>query len=106
MAKYLINASYTADGAKGLIKEGGTNRQKLVEGMVRKLGGTIEAFYYSFGPSDVVAIVEMPNAATAAAMSMGITSTGAVDIELTPLIEPKEIDTAAKMTIGYRPPGN
>ena len=106
MAKYLINASYTAEGAKGLIKEGGTNRQKIVEGMVRKLGGAMEAFYYSFGSSDVVAIMEMPNMATAAAISIGIKSTGAVDIKITPLLEPKEIDTAAKMTIGYRPPGN
>lgn len=106
MAKYLVGASYTADGAKGLIKEGGTNRQKLVEGMVRKLGGSMEAFYYSFGSSDVVAIIDMPNVATAAAISIGINSTGAVNIVLTPLIEPKEIDTAAQMTIGYRPPGN
>ena len=84
MAKYLVSASYTADGAKGLIKEGGTNRQKLVEGMVRKLGGSMEAFYYSFGSSDVVAIIDMPNVATAAAISIGINSTGAVNIVLTP----------------------
>ncbi len=106
MAKYLINASYTPEGAKGLIKEGGTNRKKLVEGMIRKLGGKMEAFYYSFGSSDVVAIADMPNVSTAAAISIGIKSTGAVDISLTPLIEPKDIDTATQMSIGYRPPGN
>lgn len=105
MAKYLVNASYTSEGSKGLIKEGGTNRQKLVEGMVRKLGGKMEAFYYCFGSIDVIAIIDMPNVATAAAISMGIKSTGSVDIMLTPLIEPKEIDTAAQMSVGYRPPG-
>ncbi len=105
MSKFLVSASYTSEGAKGLIKEGGTNRKKLVEGMVRKLGGKMEAFYYSFGSTDVIAITEMPNVATAAAISIGIKSTGAVDIMLTPLIEPQEIDAAAKMSIGYRPPG-
>ncbi len=106
MAKYLVNASYTSAGTKGLIKEGGTNRKKLIEGMARKLGGKVEAFYYCFGHSDVIAIIDMPNVSTASAISLGIKSTGAVDIMLTPLIDPEDIDTAAQMTIGYRPPGN
>ena len=49
--------------------------------------------------------MDVPDTATAAAMSMGIKSTGAVNISLTVLIEPKIIDEAAKKSVGYRPPG-
>jgi hypothetical protein len=30
MAKYLLEASYTAEGAKGLAKEGGSSRRKKI----------------------------------------------------------------------------
>jgi len=105
MAKYLVNASYTSEGTRGLLKEGGTSRQQMVEGMAKNLGGHVDSFYYCFGQSDVIAIVDVPDTATAAAMSMGIKATGAVNISLTVLIEPKIIDEAAKKSVGYRPPG-
>ncbi|MBR9999318.1 MAG: GYD domain-containing protein [Cyclobacteriaceae bacterium] len=105
MSKYLVNASYTSEGTRGLLKEGGTSRQLMVKDMVEKLGGSLEFFYYSFGESDVVAIVDVPDAATATAISMGIKATGAVKIYLTVLITPEEIDKAAKKSIGYRAPG-
>ncbi|MDH3625996.1 MAG: hypothetical protein OES69_06730 [Myxococcales bacterium] len=31
MAKYLVKSSYTAEGTKGLLKEGGTSRKAIVE---------------------------------------------------------------------------
>ena len=105
MAKFLVNGNYTADGVKGLLKEGGTNRHKAVESMVNKLGGKFEAFYYAFGDYDVIAIVEVPDAVTAAGMSMAINSTGLVEVTLTPLLSPSDIDAAAKKSVGYRAPG-
>jgi len=105
MSKYLVNASYTSEGTRGLLKEGGTSREQMVSDMAKKLGGKIDFFYYCFGSSDVVAIVDVPDHSTAAAISMGIKATGAVDIHLTVLISPKEIDEAAKKSIGYRAPG-
>jgi uncharacterized protein with GYD domain len=105
MAKYLVNATYTAEGTQGLLKEGGTSRQKLIEEMVVKLGGSLECFYYCFGNSDVIAIADVPDSATAAAISMGINSSGAVKLSMTSLLSPSEIDEAAKKTVGYRPPG-
>jgi len=106
MTKFLVNASYTAEGTRGLLKEGGTSRQQMVTDMAKKLGGKMEFFYYSFGSSDVVAIVDVPDASTAAAISMGIKATGAVNISLTPLISPSEIDEASKKSVGYRAPGH
>ena len=105
MAKYLINATYTPEGTQGLLKEGGTSRQKLIEGMTSKLGGSIECFYYSFGDTDVVCIADVPDPVTAAAISMSINATGAVELSMTPLLLPSDIDKATKKTVGYRSPG-
>jgi glutamate synthase domain-containing protein 1 len=37
MSKYLIEASYTAEGVKGLMKQGGTARRAMVQKMVESL---------------------------------------------------------------------
>jgi uncharacterized protein with GYD domain len=106
MAKFLVSGNYTSDGAVGLMKEGGTSRVKTVETMVGKFGGTIEAFYYAFGDYDVFAIIEVPDSVTAAAMSIAINSSGMVEISLTPLLSPAEIDEASEKTVDYRAPGS
>jgi uncharacterized protein with GYD domain len=105
MSKYLVNASYSSEGTRGLLKEGGTSREMMIRDMIARAGGKLEFFYYCFGKMDVVAILDVPDHATAAAVSMGIKATGAVNIYLTPLISPGEIDEASKKSIAYRPPG-
>ena len=105
MAKYLIKASYTVEGTKGLLKEGGSSRRAAVAQMVQALGGKLEAFYYAFGEPDVFAIVDVPDATSAAAMSLVINSKGAAQVSTTPLITPEEIDAACKKSVAYRAPG-
>ena len=105
MAKYLIKASYTVEGTKGLLKEGGSSRRAVVKQMIEGLGGKLETFYYSFGEPDVFAVIEVPDATAAAAVSLVINSTGAVHVSTTPLITPEEIDKACKKSVAYRPPG-
>jgi uncharacterized protein with GYD domain len=105
MAKYLIEASYTAEGAKGLASEGGSSRRKVVEDVVRSLNGTLEAFYYAFGNVDVYAIVDLPDATSAAALSLAINQTGAVQLRTHVLITPEEVDQASKRSVDYRAPG-
>jgi uncharacterized protein with GYD domain len=105
MPKYLMEASYTAEGAKGLAREGGSSRRKTVEEMVKGLQGTLEAFYYAFGASDVFLIVDMPDAVTAAAVSLAINQTGAVQLKSHVLMTPEEMDQAAKKSVNYRAPG-
>ena len=56
MPKYLTVASYTAQGAKGLLKEGGTARRAAVEELMKNLGGRLEAFYFAFGDNDAYVI--------------------------------------------------
>jgi uncharacterized protein with GYD domain len=105
MAKYLLEASYTQEGIKGLMKEGGTGRRSAVETAVKGLGGSVEAFYYVFGDDDVMVIVDMPDNVSAAAMSLGVSASGAVTAGVRVLITPEEIDAAVKKSIEYRAPG-
>ena len=105
MPKYLLEASYTADGAKGLAKEGGSSRRKMVTDMVTAVNGKVEAFYYAFGDADVYIIAEMPDTVTAAALSLAVNQSGAVNLKTRILMTPEEMDQAAKKAVGYRPPG-
>ena len=106
MPKYLIHGSYTADGAKGLLKDGGSKRRAMVKTIVDKSGGKLESFYFAFGQADFYAIVELPDTATVAAFSLTVGASGAVTTSTTVLITPEEIDAASKKSVDYRPPGS
>lgn len=105
MSKYLVTGSYSADGAKGLMQEGGSSRLAAATAAIESAGGSVESFYYAFGDDDVVGICDFPDNASAAAVSMMINSTGSVSVTFKPLITVEEIDTAASKTPSYRPPG-
>ena len=105
MAKYLIQASYTAPGAKGLIKEGASGRKKAIERAVKSVGGKIEAIYWAFGEHDTFLIMDLPDNTAAAALSLAVASSGAVRISTTPLMTVQEVDAACKKAVKYRPPG-
>jgi uncharacterized protein with GYD domain len=105
MAKYLLAASYTSEGAKGLLKDGGTKRSQVAEQAIRSAGGKLEAFYFAFGDTDVIAIVEAPDHATIAAASLAINASGAVRTKTVVLLTPEEIDLATKKGTTYRAPG-
>lgn len=106
MAKYLIKASYTPDGAKGLLKDGGSKRRAAAEQALKSAGGKLEAFYFAFGDTDAFVIVDAPDHATVSAASLAITASGAVRTETVVLLTPEEIDAAAKKTVAYRAPGH
>jgi len=105
MAKYLVTGSYTTEGLKGLLKEGGSGRRKAVDEAVKSMGGHLEAYYFAFGDNDVITIVDVPDHVTAAALAIGISSTGTVGTKTTVLLTPEEIDQATKKTLSFRPAG-
>lgn len=105
MPKYLYQASYTVDGVRGLLKEGGSSRRANLDQVIKGVGGAIEALYFAFGDDDIIVIVDLPDEATAAALSLTIRATGAVNLKTTLLITPATIDEASKKSIAYRPPG-
>jgi len=105
MPKYLFEISYTTEGTKGLLKDGGSKRRAAGEAAMQSLGGKVDAFYFAFGENDVIAIVDMPDAASAAAASIALAASGAVTGKTTVLLTPEEIDAAVKKTPTYTPPG-
>jgi uncharacterized protein with GYD domain len=108
MAKYLLEASYSLDGLKGLVKEGGAGRKTAVAAAIKKLGGRLDSFYFAFGTSDVYGIADMPDNVSAAAFALAVGATGAIGhLKTVVLLTPDEIDQAAKKAggAGYRAPG-
>ena len=105
MAKYLISGNYVGAGIKGLMAEGGSKRRQAAAAAIESVGGTLDCLYYAFGKTDLFGICDFPDAASAAAISLLINSTGAVSISLTPLMTPEDLDAAASKSPSYRPPG-
>jgi uncharacterized protein with GYD domain len=105
MPKYLLRVSYTTEGAKGLLKDGGSKRRAAARTLVESLGGKLESLYYAFGATDVFAIADMPDNASAAAASLTLASSGAIKTEVTVLLTPEDVDQAVKKTASYTPPG-
>jgi uncharacterized protein with GYD domain len=107
MPKYLIKASYTVEGTKGLIKGGGgTARRAAVQQTMQSVGGKLEAFYYALGDDDAYVLVDAPDNVTAAAVSLAVNAAGGASVKTVALLTPEEIDQAAKKTISYRAPGS
>ncbi len=105
MPKYLFRASLSAEGIGGVLAEGGSARRQTVQDAVEKLGGTLETFYFAFGDDDVIAIGELPDNETAAALAMEISSSGRVALSTTVLLTPEELDRAGDKKSGWRAPG-
>jgi uncharacterized protein with GYD domain len=106
MPKYLVEAAYTAEGAKGLLGKGGSARRKAVDEAVKSVGGRVEAFYFAFGATDVVSIVDLPDHASAAALALTVSASGTVESAMTVLLTPEELDEASKKSPQFRPPGS
>lgn len=105
MPKFLVKATYTSEGVKGLLKEGGSKRRAAVQKLVESLGGKVEAFYYAYGDDDALIITDLPDPASGLAISLAVNASGAVRVSVVPLITPEEIDAAAKKTVDYKAPG-
>lgn len=105
MTKYMVSASYTPEGIKGLLKDGGTGRRAAVEMAIRELGGKLETMYFAMGQLDVVTIAEFPDSVSATALALAANASGAVRTHTTPLMTPEEVDQAVHKTVKYRPPG-
>ena len=105
MPKYLVQVNYVGEGIKGLLKEGGTSRRMAADNLIKSVGGTMEAFYYAFGETDVYVIAELPDNASMAALALTLGASGAVTNKTTVLMTPEEVDDAVKMSPSYRAPG-
>jgi len=105
MAKYLVQFSYTGEGLKGLVKDGGSKRREVIEQLVKSLGGKLEAYYFAYGEYDGIAVVEGQDILNHLAGTLAINLSGVVKTKTTVLITPEEVDQAVKKIPSYRAPG-
>jgi uncharacterized protein with GYD domain len=106
MPRYLISASYSVEGAKGLLKGGGgTARRNAVQQALQSIGGELEAMYFGFGEHDAYVIFEAPDNISAAALALTVNAAGGASTKTAVLLTPEEVDRAAKKPVTYKAPG-
>jgi uncharacterized protein with GYD domain len=88
-----------------LLRDGGSKRRTAARTLVESLGGKLESLYFAFGSTDVFAIADLPDNASAAAASLSLASSGAATNKVTVLLTPEDLDQAVKKTPSYTPPG-
>jgi len=105
MPHYLQQVAYSQEGWEALVANP-QNRIEAVRPAIEKLGGKIEAAWFSFGDYDVIVIAELPDNVSAAAIAMAFAAGGACkSVQTTPLITPDEAMQALNKArdSGYRP---
>lgn len=108
MPRYLIQASYNQGGVSDLVRTP-QDRSVALRPVVEGMGGKLESFDYALGEYDVVAIVELPDNVTAAALAMALGAGGALkEYKTTALVSVSEAMEAMRKAsgAGYRPPGS
>jgi uncharacterized protein with GYD domain len=105
MPKYLLQVNYTLEGVKGVVAKGGLAREAAARAAAESVGGTLDSIYFAFGGTDVFAIADLPDNAAAAALALTVTAAGGATVNTVVLLTPEEIDSAAKKSVSYTPPG-
>ena len=91
MPKYLVEASYTVEGVRGIQSAGGSSRRDAIAALAESAGGQLESFYFAFGERDVYTVVELPDNESATAVALTVNASGAVKVRTTVLVTPEEV---------------
>lgn len=105
MQHYLFQGSYSTEGWDALVKNP-QNRFEAIRPAVEKLGGKVDHGWFAFGDHDIVAILQMPDNVSAAALAIAFSAGGALkQTRTTPLLSAEEGVEALKKAAasGYRP---
>ncbi len=105
MPKYLYQGSYTFEGVKGLLKDGGSKRRAAAQQAIESVGGKLDAFYFAFGTNDAILIIDAPDNVSVSAVSLAVAAAGGFRGHTTVLLTPEETDEAVKKAVKYRAPG-
>lgn len=106
MAHYMVQFSYGSDAISSMVKNP-QDRGAIIAGMAQGWGGRVESFYFAFGDYDGVAILEVPDNVTMAALSMAIAGSGAIKAFKTTVLIPmsQAVEAMRKAgSVGYQPP--
>ena len=105
MPKFMFHGSYTAVGAAGVLKDGGSGRLKAIEALAASLDGSVESAYWALGTEDFYVIGELPDSKAAAALSLTVAATGSLSITTAELFNAADLDEIAGRRATFRPPG-
>ena len=108
VAKYLVLFSLTSETAKRFVAKP-SDRAAVVREVAESAGGSLESYYWMFGQYDGAAVFDLPDSHTMAAVSLAITSSGALSrFETHELIESSDLTAIAERAkgIAYQPPGS
>ena len=105
MPKYLFTGEVHGQAAKDIhprVNEAGPGHQ----GGVRLRRGTLESYHFAFGSDDYFIIGDLPDDASAAALALSTSASGAVHTRTVVLLTPEEVDGVARLSPDYRAPGS
>ncbi|MFG2043747.1 GYD domain-containing protein [Dactylosporangium sp. NPDC048998] len=105
MTRFLIEATYTHEGLRGILKDGGSGRVEAVRKMAESVGGHLQSFDFSFGDRDTHVICDLPDHKAAAAVALAIGAAGGATTRTIVLLSPEEVDEAVHRAVEYRAPG-
>jgi len=108
VAKYLVLFSLTSETAKRFVAKP-SDRAAVVREVAESAGGSLESYYWMFGQYDGAAVFDFPDSHTMAAVSLAVTSSGALSrFETHELIESSDLTAIAERAKGitYQPPGS
>ena len=106
MSKYLVRVSFKPEGIRQVLtKAKATGLKAAVAKLVEAAGGKLEAWYFAFGEDDVIAILDLSDNVAAASLSVAANAAGFINLRITPLLTPGEMDKAIEKSSGLPVPG-
>ncbi len=105
MPKFLVEATYTAAGQKGLAQDKASGRKTAIAQAIKKLGGNLDAMYFCLGEHDLVLISDMPDHVGVAALCAAVCASGVARTKTTVLLSVEDMDQALSRTVEYTAPG-
>jgi uncharacterized protein with GYD domain len=91
MATYVMLATYTAQGLKGI--KDTLKRTEAVRELAKKAGVTMRESYWTLGAYDVVAVFEAPDDETMTAFSLSVARLGNVKTQTLRAFSAKDMGT-------------
>jgi uncharacterized protein with GYD domain len=89
MATYILLATYTEQGIKGI--KDTVKRTESVKALAKKAGCTMKESYWTLGAYDVVAVFEAPDDETMTAFSLSVAKLGNVKTQTLRAFSGKEM---------------
>lgn len=105
MPKYMFHGGYTAEGAAGVLKDGGSGREKAARALVESVGGTMDSIYWALGKDDFFLVASLPDSHAAAAVSVAVAASGGVRATTSELLSAADMDDVISRRVSYRAPG-